>query len=381
MNRFLASLLLASCFLTTTGANCTSTIFPALGTNLSAPIAISVDAANARAYVVNSNNRVEFNGASLSILDISSPAAPTLLSNTSNPITIDNFSGQIYVDTTNRFAYIANRLSTDPLDTSDVLLKVNLDESSSSLATITSNTAGNNPFGVACCDASDRVYAVSSGGTVEVYNKLTLAYTQVSLAVTLDEGAISGASATEAAFNSTGTLAFISNRAGQVYILNTSEIGDASKNPIDYVIKNVQDARGLALDATNLYVVDGTAGTALLRVIPTATLTPITPDTTAISQPDATTLQTTTVPLGNDPNEIILFGGKAYVSNRGDDTISVIDLSNLSATPTTIAVGDEPYGLAAFTSGADSFLYVTNLASNTISVINLASNTVVATFP
>lgn len=367
------------CFLITTGADCTGTIFPVVGNHLAAPISVAVDVARSRAYVVNSNDRVEFDGATLSVLDITSPTAPALASVSGNPIALDDFSGQIYLDATNQLAYTPNRLSSNTTDTVDALLKINLNEASS-FATITSASSGNNPFGIACCDASDRIYTISSGGTVEVYNKSDLSFTQVSLAITLAEGSVSGASATEVVLGTGGTQAFVTNRAGRIYVLNTAEIGDTSKNPIDYVIKNVGDARGIAFSTPNLYVVDGTGGTPVLRVINTSTLTLISPDISSISEVDVSTVQSTTVALGSDPNEIVIHNAKAYVSNRGDDTLSVIDLASLSTAPTTITVGDEPFGLAAFTSGTDNFLYVTNLASNSLSIVNLATNTVVATF-
>lgn len=368
------------CFFITTGTNCTGTVFTGLGTHLAAPISVAVDVARNRAYVVNSNERVEFDGASLSVLDISAPTAPTLVSISGNPVSIDNFSGQVYFDTTNLAAYVSNRLSSDRLDTTDSVLKINLDEGSGSFGSVTSNNSGDNPFGVACCDATNRVYTVSSGGTVEAYQKSDLSYAQLSLAVTLSTGDVSGASSTEIAFDSGGTLAFVTNRGGRIYVLNTGEIGDTTKNPVDYVVTNVGEPRGAAFSTPNLTLVDGTSGAAVLRVIDTTTLTPLSPDTSGITEVDASSIQSTTVPLGNDPNEIVIHNGKAYVTNRGDDTVSVVDLSNLSATPTTITVGDEPFGLAAFTSGADNFLYVTNLASNNLSIINLATNAVVATF-
>ena len=77
---------------------CTSTLFKDLGTHLAARIAVAVDPAILVAYVVNSNNNEEFTGASLSILDITNPASPALLSRSGHPIPIDNFSGQATLD-------------------------------------------------------------------------------------------------------------------------------------------------------------------------------------------------------------------------------------------------------------------------------------------
>jgi len=70
--------------------------------------------------------------------------------------------------------------------------------------------------------------------------------------------------------------------------------------------------------------------------------------------------------------------GRAYVSNNGSDTVTVVD----TATNTVIAVipvGDRPRGLAVTADGARVF--VANEGDNNVSVISTASNTVVATVP
>ena len=123
------------------------------------------DATRLRAYVVNSNNNAEFTGTTFSVLDITDPAAPVLLNNPANPIPAPNYSAQIYLDTTNGFAYMPNRASDDAVDTSDSLLRINVDETSASFGTIETFNNGENPFGIACCDASGRIYVVDGGGT------------------------------------------------------------------------------------------------------------------------------------------------------------------------------------------------------------------------
>lgn len=378
MSKKILTALLIISSLSLTHCNEQGALFDPIGNSFSAPIAVAVDTAKNRAYVVNSNNNYAFTNATLSILDLTSPASPALLSNTSNPISIPNYSAQIYLDPATSQVYIPNRLSDNNNDTADSLLRINLDESSSSFATINTFSVGDNPFGVACCDGSGRLYVVNTGGTVNVYNPADLSTSvQISLAVTLSSGAASGASSTEVAL--LGSQAFVTNQAGRIYVLNTSDVGDTSKNPVDYVITNTGFTKGIATDGTLIYAVDGTGGASVLRIINPATLTPISPDTSSISEVDVSTIQTTTVALGNDPNEVIIFNAKAYVTNRGDDTVSVIDLSTNTVT-TTIAAGDEPFGMAAFTSGGNNYLYVTNLVGNSISIIDLATNSVAATF-
>ncbi len=367
----ISALALAQC-------NTQSPLFSSISTSLSSPIALAVDTTKLRAYVVNSNNRYSFTNTTLSILDITHPTAPTLLSHALNPVSIPNYSSQIYYDAASGFAYIPNRLTSDPTATSDSLLRVDLNESVATFTKVDSFTTGLNPFGITCCDASGRIYTVASGGTLNVYTPSNLnTSTQLSLDVTLPSGRFIGTNSTEVVL--LGTQAFVTNENGLIYVINTSEVGDTTKNPIDYVITNAGFLKGIATNGTLLYAIDGTRNAAVLRIINPATLTAISPDTSSISEVDVSTLQTKTLGLGNDPNEIVIFGGKAYITNRGDNTVSVIDLST-NELVRNIGVGDEPFGMAAFTVGGANYLYVTNLVSNSISIIDLSTNTVAGTF-
>jgi YVTN family beta-propeller protein len=65
---------------------------------------------------------------------------------------------------------------------------------------------------------------------------------------------------------------------------------------------------------------------------------------------------------------------KAYVMNRGSNTVSVVDTKK-DTTEATIPVGTGPISAAL----ADGKAYVTNCGSNSISVIDTASNTVADT--
>ena len=376
------------------GNKCDSgVLFQEITTELAAPIAIAVDTTRLRAYVVNSNNNAEFTGTTFSVLDITDPAAPVLLNNPANPIPAPNYSAQIYLDTTNGFAYMPNRASDDAVDTSDSLLRINVDETSASFGTIETFNNGENPFGIACCDASGRIYVVDGGGTgtgtIAVFDPAEpvqpadlSTYVQISLEVVLASGdRITGRDSTEVVL--LGSQAFVTNRNGNLYVINTTEVGDTSKNPIDTVVLNSEDLRGIATDGTLLYVVDGKSDTLLLRIINPALLAPVDPDVATVSEVDIAAVQTATVSLGTDrttdPNEVAVFNGKAYVTNRGLDTVSVIDLAT-NTLETTIAVGDQPYGMTAFTVGATNYLYVANLVSNSISIIDPATNTVVNAF-
>jgi YVTN family beta-propeller protein len=69
---------------------------------------------------------------------------------------------------------------------------------------------------------------------------------------------------------------------------------------------------------------------------------------------------------------------RAYVTNFGSNTVSVIDTST-NTVVATVLVGPRSLGVTITPNGA--FAYVTNISSNDVSVINTATNTVVATVP
>lgn len=86
-----------------------------------------------------------------------------------------------------------------------------------------------------------------------------------------------------------------------------------------------------------------------------------------------------TMELGNTPVAITPAGdGKAYVSNLYANSVSVIDLENLTETGTTIPVGRNPQAMAK----VGDYVYVANNGfgnDNTISVINTQTGTVETT--
>jgi YVTN family beta-propeller protein len=68
----------------------------------------------------------------------------------------------------------------------------------------------------------------------------------------------------------------------------------------------------------------------------------------------------------------------AYISNQGDNSVSVIDTAS-NAVVATVSVGNVPFGVAVALDG--SRVYVANLNDNNVSVIDASNNTVVATVP
>jgi YVTN family beta-propeller protein len=72
------------------------------------------------------------------------------------------------------------------------------------------------------------------------------------------------------------------------------------------------------------------------------------------------------------------FAQNAYITNSGDNTVSVIDTTTDTVTA-TIPVGNSPYGVAVTPDG--NRVYITNEGDNTVSVIDTTTNTVTATIP
>ncbi|MBI4373868.1 MAG: hypothetical protein HY542_03220 [Deltaproteobacteria bacterium] len=362
-------------------SSCTGSLFEDLGTNLAEPISVAVDSTNNRAYLVNSNNELKYENGSIITLDITDPAAPQSLTSVS-PIAISSYSGQAYIDPANRLLFLTNRASENKTDLSDPLLKVALDDTSTSFGQVESYDIGENPFGISCCDAAGRGYVTTQGGSVVAFDPNSPGtQTPISLQVTLSTGLFLGKSSTRVAVSA--SQVFVSNLSGLLYVINGSDLS------IDYVLTGAGVPRGIAVDTTdpdgdgartqNLYIVDATTSTQGLRIIPLSSIPPL-EASVAMQEVDIATVQGAKIDLGTDPGEIALLGDQAYVTNRGDDTVSILNLSS-GLVETKITVGDEPFGLAAFTgSNGTNYLYVTNLASNSMSVIDLGSNTVVATF-
>ncbi len=92
-----------------------------------------------------------------------------------------------------------------------------------------------------------------------------------------------------------------------------------------------------------------------------------------------------TAPLGMLPTQALFdpTRNRLYVSNGGDGTVSVFDVSAINTTTpsipllATVAVGTNPVGVTALTSGSNFF--VANQGSNTVSVVSQSSFSVLAT--
>jgi len=92
----------------------------------------------------------------------------------------------------------------------------------------------------------------------------------------------------------------------------------------------------------------------------------------------ATNTVTAAVAAGNSPYEISASpaGTEVYVANWGSGTVSVIDTSENNVTA-TLDTGASPGGVAVSPDG--TAVYVTNVVNNTVSVIDTSTNSVTAT--
>ena len=95
-----------------------------------------------------------------------------------------------------------------------------------------------------------------------------------------------------------------------------------------------------------------------------------------MTQPQTTV--TATVTVGSYPWGVAVSpdGTKVYVTNHGNNNVSVIDTATNTVTA-TVNVGSYPNGVAVNPDGTK--VYVANPGSNTVSVIDTATNTVTAT--
>ena len=98
----------------------------------------------------------------------------------------------------------------------------------------------------------------------------------------------------------------------------------------------------------------------------------VNPDSNSVSLIDTVSLRLLAeIPVGPNPQTVSVdsSGGRAYVTNRDDDTLSIVDL-NLGREVEALLVGDEPFGVLA---SLDGRVYVSNSGSDAIDVFDKTS--------
>jgi YVTN family beta-propeller protein len=127
--------------------------------------------------------------------------------------------------------------------------------------------------------------------------------------------------------------------------------------------------QGIAYDSENerMYVANYDDGT--VSVIDTTTNTVI--------YTDPSTPEIDPITVGGGPRGIAYDSGneRMYVTNNGDNTVSVIDTTTNTVIGSPIEVAGNPQGITYSSTTLD--VYVANVIGNTVSVIDTTTNTVI----
>lgn len=378
------------------GGCATASIFDPVPLNLSPlvlinPIALAVDPAANRLYLVNSNNTVLFADASFVILDITDPVDPQPIS----VISIPSFSGQIQLDVPRGFVYIPNRLSEDDTDQVDQVLRININEASPTFLQVDSIPSADNPFG-AFYDGANTLFVACANEALR-YNASDFAgFTAVDMSVTTAQGReIDGSQTRALGLTPSGNFLFVTNEIDNMLILNVNEFPapvipgrvELFEEPVDYIVGGTNSTVGIARDSNFVYVVDDVPQT--LRILSEAGLNPVVGPPQEIS---IASLQVAAIPVGEEPGEVVIDepNNRAYVSNTGSDNVSVIDTAlqieiarialdlNL---PAGVPLGGGPFGMAVANVSGGNYLYVANFDSSNVTIIDTNSLSVVGGFP
>ena len=354
-------------------------IFPAIENNLANPLYITIDSNLNRAYLINSNNKYYYDTGSLHVLDISTPTAPSLVTN--GVTVLDSFSGETYLDSANGFLYTANRLSDDNQDTTDRLLKINIDEASANFLNIDELTAGDNPFAMAADLVNSILYVSNLGGTLDYYSlpepstPTSMSLADIALS---DETIIETSEPRDMAI--IGSQAFVTLSDGGIFVIDLSEYD------VDYYISDLASPRGIATDGAYLFVAnaeidDNNDYTYRLFVLDPSTLTVRSENTdVTIVDKDDDSLLTAEVEIDADPEEVLVSTDYIFVTNYDADSVTVTNRVDFTKN-TDITVGDEPFGMAVYSpAGVDTHLFVTNVQNNSVSIIDLSTLAVAATY-
>ncbi|MBI4212004.1 MAG: hypothetical protein HY540_05140 [Deltaproteobacteria bacterium] len=368
----------------------TQDVFPDIGTNMASPTGLAVDSTARRLYVTNANSEVSYDWqqGSFQVLDITSPAAPTLV----NTVQTRSYSGKISLDPTAKRAYVTNRFSSDFDVSEDRLFSMNIDESTTNFLSIDETVTTRDPFATACCVVQNRLLLSTAENALLSFDVTAAELTPktISLRRELSNGVLP-ASSSMSDLVVIGDQAFISRASGGIFVVNLNEIENSDVNPVDYFIADVRTPRGLATDGTNLLVADedivGDTFAQRMLILDISSLMPDTDNTqVTLKDKDDDGLLQAAINVGKNPQQIVVAAGRAFVTNADDDMVSVIDLTSRTVVK-TITVGDKPFGMAIDApNNTPTTLYVGNLLGNNLSIIDISSSdpttfSVVARYP
>ncbi len=385
MRRFISWMLLGAVLPACAACASSTGIFPSLTDQLATPIAMAVDVAGNRLYVVNSNAKVlyDWTQGSVQALDITNPTAPVLLQTTPTV----SFSGQIYLDLALRRAFIPNRYSPNDQTNDSALFTFNVDTGSAEYMTYASQPMGDNAYAIACCYPANRAWVTTSDGMLQYFDVTDPANVgDLVLNTTLDIGG----ELTHTEVNHIallGNMAYLSREYGGILVANLDDAGVPGTFPVNYYLNDIPSPTGIATDGRYVYVVtegdrDGDYHRSV-TVLDPALLPPLTGNTSTVNMASqGSAVVVAYIEVGQTPEEILISSQYAFVTNQEDDTVSVIDLASLGVVA-TIAVGDQPFSMALYTTaaGVDQYLYVGNIEGDTITIIDIPTLTVVGTYP
>ena len=292
------------------------------------------------------------------------------------------------LDSVNSRLLVSNRFSAAASSDADRILSLNISNpSATNFLEVTEVAADRDPFGVAYDSTNNRLLVASLNNKLQYYDlgAASLSATSLALDRALDDGTtLTTSNASRVAV--LGNQAFVSRLAGGVLVINLSEIGDSSKNPVDYYLSDIHGPRGLVAEGSYLYApsaqVESGRIVYRLMVVKLDQITADNTNTTVIVKNTTNTpaLYEAKVAIGDDPQEVVLNGTHVFVSNQGDDTVSVVKRDGHTLEK-TFTVGDQPFGMGLYTVGPTTYLYVCNVRSNTVSIIDVSGTAVTASYP
>lgn len=342
------------------------------------PIALAYSTVTNKLYVLNSDGEVNYSTGSFARIDVdaTNPNAPVLTAE--RVVSVEQFGADVVLDAT--FAYVTTRKSDiEGGAHDDHVYTLRIDDDSLDL----DKTAlvGPNPFGL-LLDGTD-LFVVSD----RELNKLDAAtLNEISTLDLNDLDDVSTKRVQGIAVDTVNDWLFVTNAHDDLLVIDRADDFSTVEAAVDYRVEGLGNTRGVAFADGRIYVIEGSP--ASLRTFDPTLLTK--QATTQLI--DESALGGTTAELGRDPGEMAIDvpNNRVYVTNTGDDTVSVFDLdltplATISVDEKNIdeglADGNEPFGIETATVDGTPLVFVANYASDTLSIINATTLKVVATFP
>ena len=271
-----------------------------------------------------------FNGNSMSIIDISNPASPATISTPST----GSGSGSYSVFVSGRYAYVAN-VNTNSMSIIDI-------SNPASPTVVATSSTGAGPYSVF---VSGR-YAYTAN-----QNAGTISIIDISNPTSPITVATPSTGATPRSVFVSGRYAYVANSGG-----SSMSIIDISNPASPVTVSTPSTGAGpqsVFVSGRYAYVANNASSTMSIIDIknPASAVTVATPST------------------GAGPQSVFVSGRYAYVANNSANTMSIIDVSNPSSpvTVSTPSTGAGPFSV--FVSGR--YAYVANNSASSISILDL----------